>query len=309
MAHAHAHHHGGGHAHGHGHAPATFDRAFAIGIALNLAFVAAELAAGVWADSMALIADAGHNASDVLALVLAWLAAWAGRRPARGRFTYGFGRSSIVASLVNAVALLVAVGVIVAEAIQRLQNPAPVATGTVMAVAGAGILVNGVTALLFARGAKNDLNIRGAFLHMAADAAVSAGVVVAALLVRLTGALWLDPAAALAIALVITFGTWGMLRESVRLTLDAVPEGVDEGAVAAYLAGLPGVCAVHDMHIWPMSTASIALTAHLAVDTPGPHDALLARIAHDLAHDHAIVHSTVQIETAGADCSLAAGHR
>lgn len=308
MAHAHAHHHGAAHGH-HGHAPATFDRAFAIGIALNLGFVAVELVAGVWAGSMALIADAGHNASDVLALVLAWLAAWAGRRPARGRFTYGFGRSSIVASLVNAVALLVAVGIIVAEAIQRLEDPAPVATGTVMAVAAAGILVNGVTALLFARGAKSDLNIRGAFLHMAADAAVSAGVVVAALLVRVTGALWLDPAAALVIAAVITIGTWGMLRESVRLTLDAVPEGVDERAVAAYLAGLPGVCAVHDMHIWPMSTASIALTAHLAVDAPGPHDALLATIAHDLAHDHAIVHTTVQIETADADCRLAAGHR
>ena len=305
MAHAHAH----DHAHGHAHAPASFDRAFAIGIALNAGFVAFELAAGIAAGSMALVADAGHNASDVLALVLAWAAAWASRRPPRARFTYGFGRSSIVASLVNAVALLVAVGVIVAEAVERLANPAPVATGTVMAVAGAGILINGATAWLFARGAQGDLNVRGAFLHMAADAAVSAGVVLAALLIGVTGWLWLDPVTALLIAVVITLGTWGLLRESIRLTLDAVPDRIDEARVAAYLRGLPDVCAVHDMHIWPMSTASIALTAHLAVECPGPHDALLARIAHDLAHDHGIDHVTVQVETAGADCKLAAGHR
>ena len=305
MAHAHAH----DHAHGHAHAPASFDRAFAIGIALNAGFVAFELAAGIAAGSMALVADAGHNASDVLALVLAWAAAWASRRPPRARFTYGFGRSSIVASLVNAVALLVAVGVIVAEAVERLANPAPVATGTVMAVAGAGILINGATAWLFARGAQGDLNVRGAFLHMAADAAVSAGVVLAALLIGVTGWLWLDPVTALLIAVVITLGTWGLLRESVRLTLDAVPDRIDEARVAAYLRELPDVCAVHDMHIWPMSTASIALTAHLAVEGPGPHDALLARIAHDLAHDHGIDHVTVQVETLGADCKLAAGHR
>lgn len=307
MAHSHAHHHD--HAHGHAHAPASFDRAFAAGIALNLAFVVIELAAGIATGSIALVADAGHNASDVLALLLAWIAAWASRRPPRGRFTYGFRRSSIVASLVNAVALLVAVGVIVAEAVERLQHPAPVATGTVAAVAAAGIVVNGATAWLFARGARSDLNVRGAYLHMAADAAVSAGVVVAALLIALTGWLWLDPAAALLIAVVITYGTWGLLRESVRLTLDAVPDRIDEARVAAYLQGLPGVCAVHDMHIWPMSTASIALTAHLAVEVEGPHDALLARIAHDLAHDHGIGHVTVQVETAGADCKLAAGHR
>lgn len=307
MAHAHAHHHG--HSHGHTHGPANFDTAFAVGIALNLGFVAIEVGAGIAAGSMALVADAGHNASDVLALVLAWAASWASRRPPRGRFTYGFGRSSIVASLVNAVALLVAVGVIVAEAVERLQHPAPVATGVVAAVAGAGILVNGVTAWLFARGARGDINIRGAFLHMLADAAVSAGVVAAALLIGVTGWLWLDPAAALTIAAVITYGTWGLLRESVRLTLDAVPAGIDAAKVTAYLRGLPGVCAVHDMHIWPMSTASIALTVHLAVDVPGPHDALLARIAHDLAHDHGIGHATVQVETADADCKLAAGHR
>ena len=311
MAHAHAHAHGHSHGddhahggHGHSHVPANFDRAFAVGVALNLGFVAAELGYGFAADSLALLADAGHNAADVLGLLLAWGAAWASRRQPSARFTYGFGRSSIMASTLNAVLLLGAVGAIVGEAAQRLFQPEAVATGTVMAVAAAGIAVNGITAWLFARGAKDDLNIRGAFQHMAADAAVSAGVVVAACAMARTGWLWLDPAVGIAVAVFIALASWGTLRESFRLSLDAVPEGVDCARIEAYLLGLPGVCAVHDLHVWPMSTTEVALTAHLTVPGAGPHDALLTRIAHDLAHDHRISHPTVQIEADHAACAL-----
>ena len=307
--HGHAGHGHGGHGHAHGpgghsHAPANFDRAFAIGVVLNSAFVLAEVGYGFASDSLALLADAGHNAADVLGLLLAWGAAWASRRQPSAQFTYGFGRSSIMASTLNAVLLLAAVGAIVGEAVQRFFQPEAVATGTVMAVAAAGIAVNGITAWLFASGAKDDLNIRGAFQHMAADAAVSAGVVVAAFAMARTGWLWLDPAVGIAVAAFIALASWGTLRESVRLSLDAVPEGVDCAAVEAYLRGLPGVSAVHDLHVWPMSTTEVALTAHLTVPGPGPHDALLGRIAHDLAHDHRISHPTVQIEDDHAACKL-----
>lgn len=295
------------HSHDHGHVPAGFDRAFAIGIGLNAGFVAIELAAGIWAGSMALIADAGHNASDVLALVLAWLAAWASRRPPRGRFTYGFGRSSIVASLINAVALLVAAGVIVAEAIERLNNPGPVATGTVIAVASAGIVVNGVTALLFAHGARGDLNVRGAFLHMVADAAVTVGVIGAALLIAATGWLWLDPAVSLIIGAVILAGTWGLLRDSVDLALDAVPRGIDPAAVETFLREQPGVAEVHDLHIWAMSTTETALTAHLVRPDAVPDDGFLASLRDALHHRFEIGHATIQVE-AGAPCPQAPAH-
>lgn len=305
----HAHDHSHGHGHGHSHAPANFDRAFAIGIALNLGFVAVGVVYGLLSNSLSLLADAGHNASDALGLVLAWGAAWAGRRRPTERFTYGYRRASILASLLNAAGLLVAVGVIAAEAAQRLRHPVPIETGAVMAVAGIGIAVNGFTAWLFARGRKHDLNIRAAYLHMASDALISVGVVTAALVIRFTGWLWVDPLVGIVVAVVIVRGTWGLLRESGRLTLDGVPAGIDAAAVARYLRALPGVTATHDIHIWSMSTTETALTAHLCVPGPGPHDPLLARIAHDLDHHHGIGHATVQIEADPGGCVLELGDR
>lgn len=304
----HRHHDHAGHAHshdhGHAHAPASFDRAFAIGIALNLLFVAVEAGYGLAANSLALLADAGHNLSDVLGLVLAWAAAWAGRQRPTERFTYGFRRASILASLANAVLLLVAVGVIVSQAIDRLADPQPVATATMMVVAGIGILVNSATAWFFFSGRKNDLNIRGAYLHMAADAAVSVGVVAAGLAIQMSGALWIDPAVSLAVAAVITVGTWSLLSGSVRLALDAVPEHIDRVAVEAWLAGLPGVSAVHDVHIWAMSTTEVAMTAHLVRPGVGLDDAFLHAACRTLDERFGIGHATIQIES-GSDCERA----
>lgn len=250
MAHDHDHDHGS--ARGHAHATKDFGKAFAIGITLNLAFVATEAVYGWLANSLALLADAGHNLSDVLGLVLAWGATVLVRRLPTKRRTYGLRRSSILASLINAVLLLLAVGAIAWEAIGRFRHPEPVAGGTVMAVAAVGIVINGITAWLFATGSKTDVNIRGAFLHMAADAAVSLGVVLAALAMLATGWHWLDPAVSLAIVVVITLGTWGLLRDSVNLAMDAVPAHIDPAAVEDFLANLPGVVAVHDLHIWAM---------------------------------------------------------
>lgn len=306
----HAHDHGpGGHAHA--HAPTSFDRAFAVGIALNLTFVAIEAGYGLAANSLALLADAGHNLSDVLGLVIAWAAAWAARRRPSENFTYGLRRTSILASLANAILLLVAIGIIVWEAVGRFADPQPVESATVMAVAAVGIVINAVTAWFFFSGRKTDINIRGAYLHMAADAAVSAGVVVAGFAIGRTGALWIDPAVSLAVAAIILVGTWGLLKESVRLVLDAVPAGINRKAVQAYLAGLPGVTAVHDVHIWAMSTTEIALTAHLVRPGCGLDDAFLRRAQHDLEHDFRIGHATLQIESGdGADpCGMAAGRR
>ena len=298
----------GGHHH---HAPpASFDRAFALGAALNAAFVAAEVGFGLGAHSIALLADAAHNLGDVLGLLLAWGAAWLGRRrPTRER-TYGYGRSSILASLTNAVVLLVSVGAIAAEAIQRLVAGVPsgaVGGKTVMVVAAAGILVNGITAWLFARGRRGDLNVRGAFLHMAADAAVSAGVVVAGLVILLTGWAWLDPLVSLAIATLILVSTWGLLRDSANLALDKVPEGVDAAAVRAYLAALPGVSEVHDLHIWGLSTTETALTVHLVRPGAGTDDALLCRACEELRERFGIGHATVQVEEGdpAQPCALA----
>ncbi len=301
---AHAHDHGHSH-HGHSHAPASFGRAFAIGIALNTAYVIVEAAYGISIDSTALLADAGHNLSDVLGLFVAWGATHLSQRSPTERFTYGLKGSSILAALANAVFLLVACGGIAWEAVQRLANPAPVPGITVMAVAGAGIVVNGVTAWLFARGRKGDINIRGAYLHMLADAAVSAAVVAAGFAIVLTGAHWLDPVASLAVLGVVLWGTWGLLRDSVTMSLDAVPAGIDPGAVSAYLAGRPGVCAVHDLHIWPMGTTETALTAHLVIPEGHPGDAVLHALCHDLEHRFGIGHATIQIETGDADCHLA----
>lgn len=306
-------HHAPGHAHGHppvagghghSHAPANFDRAFAVGIALNLGFVAVEAGFGFLSGSLALLADAGHNLSDVLGLVLAWAAAWAGRQRPTARYTYGFRRASILASLTNAVLLLVAVGVIVSQAVERLANPQPVETGTMMIVAGVGIVINAVTAWFFFSGRKDDLNIRGAYLHMAADAAVSAGVVLAGFAMAMTGLLWIDPAVSLVVAAVITVGTWGLLGGSVALALDAVPAHIDRAAVEAWLGGLPGVTAVHDVHIWAMSTTEVAMTAHLVRPGAALDDAFLHAACETLDHRFGIGHATLQIET-GQACDLA----
>src|SRR5262247_2203945 len=233
------------HGRAHVHAPASFGMAFAVGIGLNLTFVAVEFVYGVLANSVALIADAGHNLSDVLGLIIAWIASALTTRPPSSRYTYGLGGSSILAALFNAVLLLLAVGAIAWEAVLRLFHPEPVASGTVMVVSAVGIVVNGVTAALFASGRKGDLNIRGAFLHMIADAAVSAGVVVAGLVILLTGWLWVDPLTSLAIVAVIVWSTWGLLRESLAMSVDAVPAGIDPQAVRRYLEGRDGVAAVH----------------------------------------------------------------
>ena len=285
-----------GHGHGHAHAPTDFGRAFAIGIALNLSFVIVEVVYGLIAHSLALVADAGHNLSDVLGLVLAWTASVLVRRLPTQRRTYGLRRSSILVSLVNAVVLLIGIGAIAWEAVQRLQHPEPVASDVVMAVAAVGIAVNGITAWMFAAGRKGDVNIRGAFLHMASDAVVSLGVVLAALTMRYTGWLWLDPLVSLAIVVVIAFGTWSLLRESLDLALDAVPRAIDPVEVETYLAMLPGVVAVHDLHIWGISTTDAALTVHLVKPDASIDDALLARINHDLRQRFRIGHVTVQFE-------------
>ena len=278
------------------HAPASFGRAFALGIGLNLAFVAVEFVYGVLGNSMALMADAGHNLSDVLGLVIAWVASVLTKRPPSPRYTYGLRSSSILAALFNAVFLLVAVGAIAWEAILRLFHPEPVAGVTVTIVAAIGILINGFTAWLFASGRKGDLNIRGAYLHMAADAAVSAGVVVAGLAIFYTGWLWLDPLTSLLIVGVIVWGTWGLLRDSLAMSANAVPSGIDPLAVRNYLENCVGVSAVHDLHIWPMSTTDNALTAHLVIPNGHPGDEFLMRAADELRRQFQIGHTTLQIE-------------
>ena len=292
----HGHSEDGDHS-GHGHAPASFGTAFLIGILLNTAFVVIEASYGFISNSVALIADAGHNLSDVLGLIVGWVATLLVKRAPDKRFTYGLRRSSILAALFNAVFLLIAVGAIAFEAIQRFADPQPVIGYTVMIVAAIGIVVNGVTAWLFARGSKGDINIRGAFLHMAADAAVSAGVVVAGLIILRTGWFWLDPAVSLVIVAVITWGTWGLLRDSVSMSLDAVPSHIPHGEVEAALVALPGVSLVHDLHIWPISTTEIALTAHLVLPNGHPGDDFLHDASGMLEQRFGIAHSTLQVET------------
>jgi cobalt-zinc-cadmium efflux system protein len=305
--HAHDHANGHGHNHSHSHGPKTYDRAFLIGIALNTGFVIAETIYGFLANSLALLADAGHNLSDVLGLLLAWAAASLARRRPSARFTWGMKRSPILASLANAMLLLAASGAIVYEAVQRLSAPAPVAEMTVIWVALIGIVVNGATALGFVSGRKSDINVRGAFLHMVADAVVSLGVVLSGLAVLATGWLWIDPAVSIVVALVIVAGTWSLLKEAVSLSLDAVPASVDRAAIEAYLAALPGVTEVHDLHIWPMGTTEIALTAHLVRPGAGLDDGLLAQACRDLAERFGIGHATLQIEAGDPahPCTLA----
>ena len=283
------------HDHGHHHSPHGHDRAFAIGTALNLGFVVAEIGFGLLANSMALLADAAHNFGDVLGLLLGWGAAWLARRPPTRRRTYGWGRSSILAALLNATILLIGVGAIGVEAVHRLLAPEPVREGTVILVAAAGILINGATALLFLQGRGHDINVRAQFVHMAADAGVSAGVVLAGLLILLTGWGWLDPAASLAIGVVIVATTWGLLRESIDLAMDAVPGGVAQEAVQDYLASVPGVLEVHDLHIWGLSTTQTALTAHLVCADPSA-ERTLHDVRTELRDRFGIGHATLQIE-------------
>ena len=290
---AHAPHHG--HGHGHQAGPATFDRAFGIAIALNLGFVAVEAFYGWRVNSLALLADAGHNLSDVAGLVLAWGGAFAGRLRLDARHTYGWQRASILAAFANALLLLVAMGALAWEAAHRLASPQPMQGVTIMAVAGVGIVINTATALLFLRGGRDDLNIRGAFLHMAADAAVSAGVVVAGGLALWRGWNWLDPVMSLVIAVVIVVGTWGLFRQSLHLLFDGVPDQVDLHAVRATLAGLPGVTGVHDLHVWAMGTSRIALTAHLVMPAGHQGDGFLKDATEQLRHRFEITHVTLQV--------------
>jgi cobalt-zinc-cadmium efflux system protein len=295
--HDHAHSHGHSHTHhGHSHGPANYNRAFAIGIVLNTGFVIVEAFYGVMGNSLALLADAGHNLSDVLSLLMAWGAATLAKRRPTERRTYGLRRTSILASLANALLLLVAVGGVVWEAVQRLGKPEPVVESTVIVVALIGIGINAATAMMFMSGRKNDINIQGAFMHMAADAAVSLGVVLAAVAMMFTGWLWLDPATSLVIALVITIGTWSLLRESINLALDAVPQGIDRHEVERFLAGQPGVTEVHDLHIWAMSTTEVALTVHLVRPDTAIDDGFLASMCRDLRERFGVQHPTIQIE-------------
>lgn len=284
-----------------------FGPAFAIGILLNLGFVAIETAYGFWANSMALLADAGHNFSDVLGLVIAWVAAVLAKRPPSRRFSYGLRGASILAALANALILLGAVGFIVYHAVLRLVIPDMVDGETMIAVAAVGIAINGATAWLFARGRRHDLNIRGAYLHMVADALVSAGVVVAGIGITLTGWLWLDPVASLIVAGIIFIGSYGMLRESAAMALAGVPAHIDPDEVEAQLGALPGVARVHDLHVWSMSTTEFALTAHLVMPGGHPGDRFLADCAHDIADRFGITHCTVQIEVGEDDCRLEGG--
>ena len=295
------------HEHTHSHAPANYGRAFAIGVTLNLGFVIAEFFYGQASHSLALVADAGHNLGDVLSLLLAWGAMLLSRRLPSERRTYGFRRSSILASLVNAVMLLVTVGAVSWEAIKRLADPSPVGETTVIWVAAVGILVNGITAFLFMAGREHDLNIKGAFLHMASDAAVSLGVVLAGVVILFTNWYWLDPVVSLIVMAVILLGTWGLLRDSVNLALDAVPEGIEMPAVANYLRSLPGVADVHDLHVWGMSTTEAALTAHLVMPAAACEDSLLSDICSQLHNEFGIEHTTIQVERGDPahPCSLA----
>jgi cobalt-zinc-cadmium efflux system protein len=298
MAHDHDHHR-------HSHAPKDFGTAFAIGTALNLAYVIAQVVFGIFAHSLALLADAGHNFGDVLGLLLAWGASYLAKTRPTPRRTYGLGRSSMLAALANGILLLVAVGGITWEAIRRLNNLGEVAGKTVIIVAAIGILINGATAMLFFSGRKHDLNIKGAFLHMAADAAVSLGVVVAGVLILTTGWNWIDPVASLVVNAVIVWGTWGLLRDSIAMVLDLVPANVDATAVRCFLEQQNGVTTVHDLHIWPLSTTRIALTAHLEMPQGAAGDEFLHDLCKHLHDEFKIEHCTIQIEQNADACSLA----
>lgn len=295
------------HAHAHAAEPGRPDdigRAFAVGIALNVAFAAVEAAFGLRADSTALLADAAHNLSDVLGLVIAWGATTIARRIPSKRHTYGFRRATVLAALTNAVILLVMVGAVAWEAVGRLRHPADAQSGTMMLVAGLGVVVNAASALLFLKGRRHDVNVRGAFLHLAADAAVSAAVVVAGAVLWRTGWRWVDPATSLLVSAVILIGTWGLLRDALHLALDGVPKEIELEKVRAFLQQLPGVETVHDLHVWAMSTSEIALTAHLVMPWRPCPPPFLAGLEHELADRFGIAHATVQIDPSGdASCA------
>jgi cobalt-zinc-cadmium efflux system protein len=301
----HTEHHSHQHGHSHSHPPSTYGRAFAFGIILNTAFIVVEVVYGFISHSLALVADAGHNISDVLGLFLAWGATALGRRAATERHSYGLKRSTVLAALANAVFLLVAVGAIILEAIQRFNTPSAIAAETVIWVAMVGIVINAGTAMMFMSGRKVDLNIRGAFLHMAADAVISAGVVAGGIIIMFTGLHWVDPALSLTISAIIVYSAWQLLRDSLNLALDAVPEGIDVAAVRDYLIGLPSVTNMHHLHIWGLSTTESALTVHLVLADDQRNDKLLHHINHDLHERFGIGHATIQFETASeaAGCS------
>lgn len=282
-------------AHDHDHAPRDFNLAFALGTALNLTFVLVEAGYGLASGSLALMADAGHNLSDVMALVMAWAAMVLANRRATARHTFGLKKGTILVSLASALFLYGAMGIILREALGRLRSPGPVAEGTVIAVAAVGVVINTATALLFMRGRKSDLNIKGAFLHMAGDAAISAGVVAAGIMIAFTGWYWLDPAVSIGIAVLILVTGWGLLRDSLHLAMGGVPANIDGQAVLGYLAGLPGVKCVHDLHIWAASTMENILTAHLVMPD-GADDRFLHKVAEELDRDFSIHHATLQIE-------------
>lgn len=312
-AHDHSHHDHHGHDHaghgqgalGHVHAPANFGRAFVIGVGLNAAFVVIEVVFGLLSKSVALLADGGHNLSDALGLGVVWAAVILAKRAPSLRFTYGLGGTSILAALFNAVFLLVVTGALSWEAIQRFAEPQPVAGKTVMIVAACGIVLNGFCAWLFASGSKGDLNVRGAFMHMLADALVSLGVVVSGLVILLTGWQWVDPLMTLIVSAVIVWGTWSLLIGALRMSLNAVPPGVDMGKVRALLLGLPGVSAVHDLHVWSLSTTETALTCHLVMPDGHPGDAFLDEVADKLSAKHKIGHATLQAERAPSAAHMA----
>ena len=297
----HGHGHGGECGHGHAHvlSAAGLDRAMLVGVGLNAAFVVTEFGAGLWASSLALMADAGHNAGDVVGLLLAWGANWLARRPPSRRFTWGLRRATIYAALGNAMLLLTACGVILWEAMHRLWEPEAVRGPMVIAVAAIGVVINTLTALLFLRGHR-DANVRGAFLHMAADAAVSAGVVAAGIAILATGRTWIDPIVSMAVAAVIVAGTWGLFREAIDLALDAVPRGLDPAEVSAALAAIPGVAEVHDLHVWGASTSETSLTAHLVVPDIAAHGGVLTAAGALARQRFRIAHATIQLEDAAA---------
>jgi cobalt-zinc-cadmium efflux system protein len=292
--------------HDHSHAIADYNRAFAIGVGLNLVFVAIEFSYGVVSDSLALIADAGHNLSDVLGLLLAWGASVLATKAATEKRTYGFRKATVIASLASAILLLVALGAITWEAIGRFLNPQPVEGVTVIVVSAIGVVINTLTALLFVRGQKHDLNIRGAFLHMAADAGVSLGVVVAGIFIIARGWLWIDPVVSLIIVAVILVGTWGLLRDSLNYAMDAVPDSIDIPAIKNYLLKVDSINSIHDLHVWPLSTSEIALTVHIVVNEESLDNNFLRNLQQHLHDYFGIEHSTIQVETSLGenDCML-----
>lgn len=289
-------------AHDHAQQRSRYNRAFAVGIALNVGFVVVEFVYGALVNSLALIADAGHNLSDVLSLVLAWGAFFVAEKRPSPNFTYGLRKATILAAVLSAILLLVALGAIAWEAIQRFGEPRAVSGTTVLVVAGIGVVINTATAWLFFADREDDLNIKGAYLHMAADAAVSLGVVVAGALIILTGWNWLDPATSLVIAAVILIGTWGLLRDSFRLSLDAAPKGVDLAAIETWLRGQPGVRDLHDLHVWALSTTQTALTVHLVLSNEMKDDLDPRTITAELRSQFGVRHSTVQVETPRSAC-------